>query len=90
MTFKEITAHIRRRVRAENIPARVRMVESCGTRIVQVFGVTHEARWTPEQLTLIGRIARVNGLTFVRQMPVTEDHCAQMTGRAHFDFFFWG
>jgi len=84
--FKQMTAHIRNRLKHERIPARVRMVTSCGCSMIQVFGVTHDARWTPEQLAMIGRIARVNGLTFVRGIPVTEEHCAQMTDRAFFEF----
>jgi hypothetical protein len=88
LTHKEMTAHIRNRLKVCDIPARCRMNEACGFRMIQVFGVTHEARWTAEQAKMIGRIARVNGLTFVRGMPVDEDHCSTMTGRAYFEFYF--
>lgn len=90
LTHKEMTAHIRHKLAFCQIPARCRMIESCGTRVIRVFGRTYESRWTVEQLRQIARIASVNGLTFVRQLPVTEDHCMQMTERASFDFYFWG
>lgn len=88
LDHKAMTAHIRKRIKHEGIAARVRMVEACGSRIIQVFGVTYEALWNERELRLIARIARVNGLTFVRGIEITEDHCAEMTKRAHFEFYF--
>ena len=90
MTHKEMTAHIRGRLKHEGIPARCRLFEACGSLCIQIFGKTYETRFTREQGFLIGRIARVNGLTFVRGIPVTEEHCADIAHAAHYDFYFWG
>ena len=90
MTHKEMTAHIRGRLKHEGIPARCRLLDVCGMLSIQVFGKTYETKFTREQGFLIGRIARVNGLTFVRGLPVTEEHCANVAPGAHYDFYFWG
>lgn len=87
LTHKELTKHFRSRLAQAKIPARVRMVVSCGNKALQVITPTYDFRWASEQLEVIARIARVNGLTFVRGLPVTEEHCAQMTEINQFDFY---
>jgi len=69
MTQKEMTKHLRSRIKAAGIQARVRM---CGNAI-QVITPTYESRWTEEEQREINLIAQVNGLTLVRGMPVTLD-----------------
>lgn len=87
MTHKEMTKHIRTRLAKSGVPARVRMNDYCGSKVIQVSTSTYEARWTPEQLRTIGLIASVNGLTFVRGMPIHPEHIIeQLTGSTQFDF----
>ena len=89
MNHKEMTAHIRSRLKYCDIPACCRMLTICGSRVIQVYGVKYESRWTVKQLATIAQIAIANKLTFVRGLPVTETHCCAMTERAYFDFYFW-
>lgn len=89
MNHKEITAHIRKRLKHAAVPCRVMMEESCGYKYVKVVVPTYDAEWTPEQLRTIGLIATVNKLTFVRGMPIHgEATIMQLTGAKQFDFVF--
>lgn len=89
MNHKEITAHIRKRLKHAAVPCRVMMDESCGYKYVKVVTPTYDARWTPEQLRTIGLVAMVNKLTFVNGMPVHgESTIMKLTEANQFDFVF--
>lgn len=91
MNHKEITAHIRKRLKHANVPCRVIKDESCGVKFVKVVVPAYETRWTSEQLSQIGLIATVNKLTFVQNMPVHDkETMSQLTGATQFDFVFNG
>jgi hypothetical protein len=83
LTQAEMTKHFRKRLRHENIPARVRMFGAS----IQVITPTYEFRWTPEQARIIGRIAHGCHLTFVRGLSFTEDFCASCASRNQFEFY---
>ena len=88
LSHKEITRHLRGRFKACGIPARVRMSHcNGGAAVVQVITPSYDAKWTPEQLEVIALAARVNGLTFVRGLPIDEKNCALLTGTTQFDFY---
>lgn len=89
MEHKEMTKHLRYRLRKAGVPCRVRMNDYCGVRVIQVITPAYDERWTPEQLRQIGLIARVNKLTLQRGMPIYEDAViAQLTEATQFDFVF--
>lgn len=82
LTHKEMTIHIRNRVKKAGIAARVRMEPGAGAfgeRGIQVFPVTFDARFTPAQSREIAFICDVNKLTLVRGMPIDLD-IAEQTG----------
>lgn len=83
MSHKEITAHIRGRIKHAGIKARVRLYEACGSRFIQIAGITPDAEFTDEQQREIRIIAQVNGLTLSRGMPIDIE---QMTNPKQFDF----
>ena len=83
LSHKEMTAHVRNRIKAAGIQARVKMVESCGVRWVYVDGATYEARFNEVQQREIKIIAQVNGLRFARGMAIDLD---QMTNPQEFRF----
>jgi len=87
MTQKEMAAHIRGRIKAAGINARVRMIESCGSKYIQVNAPTFDARFTDEQQRTIRTIAKVNHLTMVRGGEIDIE---RMTNPASFDFQFNG
>ena len=71
MTHKELTKHIRGRIQAAGIKARVRMQEgNAGNKCIQVFGVTYDSSFTAEESHTIQLIAQCNRLTYVRGLPI--------------------
>lgn len=72
LTHKEMTAHIRKRIKVAKIPARVRLYTACGTRYIAVDRVAHDAAWSAKQAQEICLIAAVNELTSARRTPI--DH----------------
>ena len=86
MTHKEMTAHIRNRLKAQRIPARVRLYTACGTRYIQVNTVAYEARWSDEERRAIAICADVNGLTGAQGGKIDPELEAQLSHRQAFDF----
>lgn len=87
LSHKEMTAHIRGRIKHEGIQARVRLYESCGSLFIQVFGTTYEQDFTDDEQGTIRTIAVVNSLTWVQGMPIDIE---QMTNPKQFNFQFNG
>lgn len=71
MTHKEMTAHIRNRLKVMGVNARVKMNDFNGHRIVTVVVPVYEYRWTQEERDAILLVASVNGLTFIRGMELS-------------------
>lgn len=88
MTHKEMTAHIRNRIKSAGIPANVRMLNYCGVKAIEVSGKTYETLFTEEQCKTIAIIAKSNNLTGALNSVIDIDIEAQLTGcnRKCFEF----
>lgn len=87
LNHKEMTAHLRKRIAVAGIQARVRMQESCGCLVIQVFVPAYEINFTEDEQRTIRQIAVVNGLTWVQGVPIDVE---RMTDPKQFDFYFHG
>lgn len=89
MAIKNVTAlakHIRGRVKASGIKARVRIAP--GSRdCIQVFPPAYEIHFTEAEQREIRLIAVVNGMTLVRGMPIAIE---QMTDPCGMNFYTHG
>lgn len=90
LTHKEMTKHVRGRLKASGIKARCRLYEACGVRCIQISTPEYGKHFTPDQLREIGVIAQVNGLTDARRSPIDMDIIVQMTKLDTFTFEFHG
>jgi hypothetical protein len=70
MSHKEITKHIRTRVAASGIKARVMMRNYCGVREIAVVTPAYEIEFTESEQREIRLIAKVNGLTHARRSEI--------------------
>lgn len=86
LTIKEMAAHIRDLIKKENIKARVRITAPY-INSIQVFTRKYEDNFSAHEQRIIRNIAKCNGLTLVRGMPINVE---QMTDPKHFEFYFWG
>lgn len=83
LTHKEMTAHIRKRIKVAGIKARVRLYEACGARWIQVNVPEYDVDFTEEEQRTIRQIAVTNRLTWARGMEIDVE---QMTNPKTFDF----
>ena len=67
---KQLTAHVRRRLKAEGIKARCAMQAYCGQRVISIVPSTPDARFTDDEQRIIRTIADVNRLTGPRGLPI--------------------
>jgi len=74
VNHREMTKHIRNRIKAANIPARVRLYTACGRRCIQVFQAEYGKSWTREQAREINVIGDVNGLTHAQGSKIDLSH----------------
>lgn len=80
MTTKEMTAHLRKRIRVAGIQARVSFYESCGSMCIKVTPASVAARFSDEQQRMIRLIAQVNGLTKARGLAIDLDRMTDDCG----------
>ena len=66
MNHKEAAAHIRGKLKAQKIPARVRIYTACGTKYIQINGIKYDSEWTSAQSMAIRVCAQANGLKGAR------------------------
>jgi len=78
MTTKEITAHIRKRLKHEGIAARVSFYKSCGACWVKVTCPAIDSPFSDEAQATIKHVARCNHLTMSRGQAIPEDHVNPM------------
>ena len=71
LTHKELTAHIRNRIKVAGIKASVRKQAYCGDKVIRVDPVAYEISFTHAEQATIGSIADVNGLTFTMGAKIT-------------------
>lgn len=90
LTHKEMAKHIRGRLQASGVPARVKMNDFCGQKMISVVTPSFEFRWSPDQLRTIGICAQVNQLTLSRSMPISVEVIEQLVGSTQHNFEFHG
>lgn len=84
---KDITAHIRKRLKAAGIKAKCKMVSFCGCDTVQVAVPSFESRFTSNQIREFVTAAKVNGLTGSRGMELDVEHESSLTGKIQWNFY---
>lgn len=88
LTHKQMTQHLRNRIKHAGIKARVQMKEFCGGLWIDVIGATYEQDFTEEEQRTIRAIAKHNcGLTWAQGMEIDVE---QMTNLKQFKFVFHG
>ena len=85
LTHKEITAHIRSRIKAEKIKARVDMFATCGVKYIRVFVPAHDAVFSEENQRTIRNIAKCNNLTRARGEEIDVERMTDPQSM-HFEF----
>ena len=88
--LKEMTAHIRSRVKHSGIKARVRMSPNSGTTGmygVQVITPSYDVKFTWNQSYEISFIAKCNNMTMVRGDEIDLDLARKLSGRNQIDLF---
>lgn len=88
MNHKEMTAHIRNRVKAYGVKASVRKYSACGVQWIQVSVPSPGARFEESEIKQIALIAKTNGLTFARGLEVDPEAESQLTHKDSWDFVF--
>ena len=73
LTHKEMTKHIRQRIKKAGIKASVSLYRSCGSKWIRVSTHNFEARFTEEEQRQINNIAEVNRLTYSQGLPIEVD-----------------
>lgn len=84
MNHRELTQHIRGRIKAAGIKARVNMDVCCGSKKIIVYVTEPRAVFTDEEQRTIRLIAQCNRLTWVRGMQIDIE---QMTNPQQFNFY---
>ena len=87
LNHKEMTANIRKLIKAAGIKALVRKQEGCGSKVIQVNCPSFGVDFTNDEQKIIREIAVRNNLTWVRGMPIDIN---QNTNPSVFDFYFKG
>jgi hypothetical protein len=85
LNHKEMTKHIRTRIKVSGIKALVRMINSCGDSVIQVNTTEYGVEFTNEEQREIRKIAECNNLTWVRNAPIDIE---QMTNPFDFNFYY--
>lgn len=84
MTPKELTISILREIENTNIKARVRLFDSCGSKVIQVYTNSFDAKFSETEQITIKSIAISRGLTFVRGLKIDLN---QNTNPQEFNFY---
>jgi len=74
MNHKEMTAHIRNRIKVAGIAAGCSKYTSCGVNWIRVSVTSYEQDFTPCEQSRIKLIAQSNGLTLARGLPINFDN----------------
>lgn len=81
MDTKEMTAHLRSRIKAAGVKARVRFWPNGQ---IQVFAPAYGVQFTEEEQRAVRHIAVCNRLTWIRAQPISVE---QMTNPDEFSFY---
>jgi len=88
MTHKEMTAHIRSRIKSAGIKARVIGQRICGENRITIATPSYEARFTSKELRDIAIIASANRLTMVMGVAININTIDQLTAANEFVFIY--
>ena len=77
MNHKEMTAHIRNRLKAHKLNARVKMSEACGIKYITVVTKNYGSSWTEQESREIAICAQVNGLTMAQGSEIDIENFVQ-------------
>lgn len=86
-SHKEVTAHIRKRLKAAGIKAKCKMQSYCGNATIMVAVPAYDARFTSEQIREFVTAAKVNGMTGCRGIELDIEHEASMTEKMQWNFY---
>lgn len=91
MTLTEMTAHIRKRLKAAGVKARCSKHVICGTQYIHVSVPSVDVVWNADETAAIRHIADCNKLTGARKSPInmTEGYLANVP-YAQFSFEYHG
>jgi hypothetical protein len=78
---KEMTAHIRTRIKANGIKASVSKYTSCGVNFIRVSVPAFDAEFTQDEQRKIHTVCKSNGMTLSRGMEIIID---QLTSSKEF------
>ena len=70
LSHKEMTAHIRNRIKVAGIKARVCMQTACGDKIIRIDAIRYKLAFTHEEQRTIRQIAVSNDLTYVMGLEI--------------------
>lgn len=88
LNHKELTKHIRNRVKADEINARVKMQTSNeGKKVIVVCVPEYEARFSADEIYKFCVAAKANKLTFVRNTEIDPFQQSQLTEKQQWDFY---
>lgn len=87
MTHKQMTAHIRARIKVAEIDARVKTHEASGCLWIHVSVPTFDTRFSPEEQRTIQQIAKTNRLTLVQGIEIDVDRVLDMPGQTYVFLF---
>lgn len=82
LSLKQMTAHLRKRIKQAGIKARIDMMGAT----IRVFPPTYGIEFTDDQQRAIRQLAVSNRLTWVRNLPIDVE---QMTNPHSFHFYFY-
>jgi len=85
LNHKEMTKHIRTCIKRHNIKALVRIIKTCGDKVIQVNTPKYGVEFTEQEQREIRHIAINNNLTWVRGLPIDAE---QMTNPSSFNFYY--
>lgn len=84
MNHSEMTKHIRGRVKAAGIKARVYKDSACGSDYIVVCAPAADVVFSDDEQKQIALIGHCNNLTYVRNMPIVLD---ETTHPQYFNFY---
>jgi len=83
MSHKEMTAHIRKRIKVNGIKARVWKYTSCGVNYISIDVPSYDGEFSDDEQRKVRMIAKGNGLTLSRGFEIQIE---QMTNVKNFTF----
>ena len=88
VNHKRLTKHLRSRIKAEEIVARVKIREGNeGYKVISVMVPTYDARFAAAEIHKFCVAAKAIGLTLVRGAAIEPYHQEKLTDKQQWDFY---